>query len=319
MNKTEDVINLIRSQSAYRFLILTHSNPDGDAVASSIALSLMLKTLNIANDVLFDNKGIDAFKFLPGFNTISYQIKELSLYKVVIALDTAHPDRLFIPDVFRSNSQFSVNINLDHHMSNTQFAKINLVEDISSIGELLYRLFTEFQWAITPEIAGCLYASILSDTGGFRYANTTAQTLQIASELINLGADNVLLAKHTFESKPFEIFKMIQLALDNLVVNWDLGFCYTVLPKINSDYGQEIIDFIRQLDKINICIVFREYDDRLVRISLRSKNKFDVARFASQFEGGGHKAAAGIKMKGTLAEAVSKVIYQLQTQLIQLS
>lgn len=292
-------------------LILTHFSPDLDAIASSFALSLALDQLHIPNQVLLEATDV-AYQFLPGWTKISFLNQLPEHVETIVCLDTASLERLHHSDFIRLRRVDLTLINIDHHLSNTQYGDINLIEDSSSLGEILFHFFQEFNWKISVDIADCLYASILSDTGGFRYVNVTAQTMACVSQLIQYGAHQSQLAQSVFESKRIEVFQTIKLALDHLVVDWDYGFAYTYLPQSDFDFGQDVIDFIRVLDKIHVFLVFREYPDRLIRISLRSKSDFDVSHFAGYFGGGGHKAAAGIKLKATLPEAIEKVISKLK-------
>lgn len=299
-----------------QLLIVTHCNPDFDAVASSLAFSLLLDRMHISNHLIIDLNAIEPYLGLPGSAKLN-AVPDLDIINTVICLDTATPDRIYDQGFIKANRSQIKLINIDHHITNTNFGDINLIEDTSSVGELLFNLFNQLNWPIDSEIANCLYTSILSDTGGFRFANVTESTLKAAGELIQAGAENCKLAQMVFENKKYDVFKCIRIALDNLVVNWDLGFAYTTLPPCDEDYGQEVIDFIRVLERINVFLVFRDSFDHLVRISIRSKNKFDVSDFAGYFGGGGHKAAAGIKLRGEIYQVTDKVITRLMAILAQ--
>jgi len=307
----DDIKNCLFKPRQTPIIILTHFSPDLDAIASSFALSLALDQLHIPNLVFLEATDV-SYTFLPGASKITSLNQLPEQFEVVVCLDTATLERLHFSDSIRLKRVDLTVINIDHHLSNSRYGDFNLIEDASSIGEILFYLFKLFSVQMTADIADCLYTSILSDTGGFRYVNVTAKTMNCVSKLIEFGAHHVALAQSVFESKRIEVFQTIKLALDHLVIDWEYGFAYTYLDQSEFDFGQDVIDFIRTLDKIFVFLVFREYPDRLIRISLRSKGQFDVSKFAGYFSGGGHKAAAGIKLKGTMPDAIEKVISKLK-------
>jgi phosphoesterase RecJ-like protein len=299
-------------------LILTHANPDLDAIGSSLALGLALDELNISNRIVIDQSCTLDYQFLPQVQQkIKLDLEWNADINTVFCIDTANFERLNHVDFVRNNRDNVVVVNIDHHISNTNYGDLNLIEDVSAVGELLFNFFQELNIPVNNAMAQCLYTSIIADTGCFRYINATADTFLVAAKLIQLGANNCKLAQAVFESKKYSIFEVYKIALNNLTVDNDLGFAYTFLPYSQEDFGQEVIDFIRVIKDVNVFLVFRQYQDNLIRISLRSKDNIDIAKFANIFDGGGHKAAAGIKLKGDLHAVQDKVISALKSYLHQ--
>ena len=184
----------------------------------------------------------------------------------------------------------------------------SVVSKISSVGELLYSIFTNLDWEISPQIATCLFSAISFDTGRFAYSNVTDQTLLAASKLKQLGAKPYEIYQALDENKTENDFQLIKIAIDNLVIIKEYSLAYTTIPK-NSPRGSiKVIDFIRQLKNIELCIVFQELRSNLVKVNLRSKHKTNVTKIAAYFGGGGHNRAAGIVFEKELNECKLELI-----------
>ncbi len=295
-------------------LLVTHTTPDLDAVGSVLALSRLLQQKNILHKVSLDKGNYFTYNFLPGVD----KLETFSFYddfNTIIALDSATLERIQEKDMILKNRDKLTIINIDHHQDNTLFGDINIIEDISSVGELIFSLCEEFHWPIDEMMAYNIYASIIGDTGRFLYSNFTAKTLQVAEKCLERGFNYAELNQLVFENKKFDYFKIIRTGLENLKINWQKAYAYTYIADNDLDYGHELIDFIRKLEKIEVFIVFRKWQKGLIKISLRSKSHFDVAKFSAKFNGGGHKCAAGITIKGSLTEIMEKVIGELEKAL----
>jgi phosphoesterase RecJ-like protein len=288
---------------------------DVDAIGSVLALSKQLEKLKIPHKICVEERSKKEFSFLPGAEKLITEISDKDDFDTAIILDTATFKRITHYEFIEANRKSLFVINIDHHQDNKQYGDINIIKESSSVGEALFEVFKAFEWEIDVDTANCLYAAIIGDTGGFRYNNVTKETMRIAAELVALGAKNYYLSQQVFEHKEFEVFDMIRIALNNLVINWELGFAYTYLPESTEDYGHEVIDFIRMLKNIDVFLVFRKRPENLVQISLRSKYKFDVSQFAKQFNGGGHKHAAAIRANDTLEKTINNVITKLSENL----
>jgi phosphoesterase RecJ-like protein len=207
-------------------------------------------------------------------------------------------------------------INIDHHVTNTHFGTINLVlTDAASTGELLYDLFKAWQIDIPPAAAGCLYATILSDTGGFRHDNTSERSIRLAAELVSLGADPVALARGLFKSRPASGLRMQGRILRGLRYEFGDRLIWGTITQAQlresgaaAEQADGAIDQLNTVRGQELAILFKEAGPRLTKVSLRSRDRIDVAEMASRFGGGGHRRAAGIEMAVSLAVAKKKVL-----------
>ncbi len=201
----ENVLNQIFNaiENAEKILIVSHVNPDGDTLGTMCALKLYLKDKADTLIQTSSAEGVpDTYKFLPGINLSKNLDNVQNIYDLVIAADVASIDRMVQnARVIFDNAKMTINI--DHHKTNNGYAKLNwVVGTASSAGEVLYNIFKLKKIPVSKEMAECFYVSILTDTGGFRYENTNADTLKIASELIELGANNADIAKKCYNNKP---------------------------------------------------------------------------------------------------------------------
>ncbi len=304
---------------AEKILIISHVNPDGDTLGTMCALKLFLKD---KADILVQTSasvGVpETYKFLPEINLAKNLDTVENIYDLVIAVDVASIDRIvqkarFIFD----NAKMTVNI--DHHKTNNGYAKLNYVEgNASSAGEVLYKIFKEKDVSVSKEMADCLYVSILTDTGGFRYENTTPKTLEIAAKLIELGADNAELTKKCYNNKPknmilFQaaIVSKSEFLFDNkvalaIISNGDMKK-YNAL----NEYTEGIAETLRTIKTVEVSAVLKENGSQNTKVSLRSDN-IDVCEVVKKFNGGGHIHAAGCTIKKPLKIARELLICEIE-------
>jgi bifunctional oligoribonuclease and PAP phosphatase NrnA len=305
---------------ANNVLIISHMFPDIDSIGSSLAVYAHLKTNNISCQVWVADKIKEDLHFLPGSNEISANISKDFQFDTVIVLDSSSLDR--VKNIAKLNiSETTTIINIDHHLDNKNFSTINIVDiKASSVGEILSGVFDTLAWDITPNIATCLYAAIVSDTGRFLFNNTTSKALATASGLVCKGANPRFISQCIYENLPPQTFELIKIVLDRLVIKSEYQYAYTSIPKWVPESPINIIDFIRQIRDIEVFLVFTELKSTEVKISLRSKHDLvDVSKFAALFGGGGHKSASGIKFKGSLAQAEKVIIQRLEETLLHLN
>src|SRR3954454_12833402 len=287
-----------------RFIVTTHENPDGDALGSLLAMTLALPEL-----------GKEAEMYLFGEVPIpkEYQFMEFAGIlrgtapgpgdRAVVAVDAANERRLGPESALLEQAPFVINI--DHHHDNTRFGDVNLiVGGASSTGEILRDVFRELGAELTPEIAEALYIAIVTDTGRFQYANTTAKALRLAAELVEAGADVHRVFQGVYENVQFAKLKLLARALERaqvyegggLVVSYllrnDFGEVGAVEP-----YSEGIIDFLRAVEGADMAALIREPPrggSPARRVSLRaSHDELDVSAIARESGGGGHRQAAG--------------------------
>jgi phosphoesterase RecJ-like protein len=207
-------------------------------------------------------------------------------------------------------------LNVDHHPGNTLFGDVNWVEPgASSAGEMVYRLLREMALPVLPDVAANLYAAILTDTGGFRYANTTAESLRVAAELVTAGAVPETIAEGLVANRDLREWRLLSEVLAGLTVTAGGRVAWievTAAARQHAGVGLEVTeDFIqypRNLAGVRLAVAFKEISAGEVRVSLRSHGDVDVARLAGTFGGGGHRNAAGCTIRDGLAAAKAQVL-----------
>jgi phosphoesterase RecJ-like protein len=303
-----------------RFLVVTHENPDGDALGSLLATTLALR--QIGKDVLMYLAGDGPLPAEYDFMQLDGLLRELPPdmeERTLVAVDCAKADRMGPDTTPIDRAQFVIDI--DHHHDNTRFGDVNLiVADASSTGEVLRDVFGELGVELTPEIAEPLYIALVTDTGRFQYTNTTPKSLRLAAELVDAGADVHAVFQQVYESVQFAKLKLLARALErarvleggSIVVSYllrnDFGEVGAAEP-----YSEGIIDYLRAVEGAELAALIREppRDDAPARrISLRaSVDELDVSAIARSFGGGGHRQAAGFQSEASIDE-ITELIRQ---------
>jgi len=295
-------------------LIVVHKDPDLDAIGSATALAIQLHKRGYNCKIWVTERIPEDYEFLPGLHFIERKYPKSFKEKLVIALDSSDYERI------RDNHNLDITtplLNIDHHSDNSFFGSANIVWQMSSVGEMLATLFKHINWELDKETATCLYTAIVFDTGQFSYSNTTQNTFLTAADLLRYDIEHHKIIEILTENKTPAYYQQIQNALNNMIYNEDYKYIYTVLPHCRENGGNDIINFVRQRKNCDICLVFRQGPHDIVKISIRSKTDFDVAKFAAKFNGGGHKKAAGIQLEGDIDEIRKQVITALEHDLIR--
>jgi phosphoesterase RecJ-like protein len=303
-----------------RFLVVTHENPDGDALGSLLATTLALRGL-----------GKDAVMFVAGQAPLPHEYGFMQLdglrrslpddmeERVLVAVDCAKADRIG-PDLAPVERAKLV-LDIDHHHDNSRFGDVNLVvADASSTGEVLRDVIRELGVELTPELAEPLYIALVTDTGRFQYSNTTPKALRLAAELVDAGADVHAVFQQVYESVEFAKLKLLARALERArvleggrivvshLVRTDFGEVGAVEP-----YSEGIIDYLRAVEGCELAALIREPprdDGPTRRVSLRaSVDELDVSAIARLFGGGGHRQAAGFSSDSSIEE-ITELIRQ---------
>jgi len=297
-----------------RFLVVTHENPDGDALGSLLAMKLALDSLGKDNEMyLYGDAPLPreyAFMQLEGLRRdLPADVAE----RVLVALDCANEERMG-PDPALLE-QAPLTIDIDHHHDNTRFGRLNLVvPDASSTGEVLRDVFAELDVELTREIAEALYIALVTDTGRFQYTNTTPKTLRLAAELVEAGVDVHRIFQALYASIDFIKFKLIGKAAERaqvfeggrLVISYLTRSDFTELGAAEA-YAEGVIDSLRAIDGSEMVALIREpprSDDAPARkVSLRaSVDEIDVSAIARKSGGGGHRQAAGFSSDASIEE-----------------
>jgi len=312
--KTSDVAavaDAIRSHD--RFLLVTHENPDGDALGSIIATKLALDQLG-KDSVMYlygDAPLPTEYSFMP-LADLRRRLPDDWRERVLIALDCANESRLG-PDPEPLVGAPLV-IDIDHHHDNSRFGGVNLIDpNASSTGEVLRDVFAVLGVELTPDIAEALYIALVTDTGRFQYSNTTAKSLRLAAELVEAGADIHRIFRGVYETVQFAKLKLLARALERaqiydggrLVVSYLVRSDFTDIGAAEA-YSEGIIDSLRAVEGADMAALIREpprSDGPKRRISLRSSNdELDVSAITRKSGAGGHRQAAGFSSDDSVEE-----------------
>jgi phosphoesterase RecJ-like protein len=298
-----------RIEAAELILVVSHTRPDGDAVSSVLALGMALQEKGKQVVMALADGVPSALRFLPGSDQVVKKVD--GDFDLIIALDCGNKDR--VGTIL--NGHAGVDVNIDHHASNPHYGEINLIDgDAVSTTEILARIFPQLNLVITKPVASLLLAGILTDSQGFKTANTSPLSLRISADLFEKGADMQALYFDALTRKTYEAANYWGAGLSQLQQDGDI--VWTVLSlddrKAANYAGRDDADLINILSAIDgaaIAIIFIEQENHTVKVSWRARSNLDVSQIAEQFGGGGHVAAAGAIIKGELEEVQEKVIH----------
>ncbi len=310
MKKIIDIID-----NANSVLIVSHKRPDGDSIASQIALYHALKSVGKSVYILNEHDMPEKFAFLQSDGIINH-ILNGNEYDTIVFLDCANMNRignnsleLIKPILKHCNC-----INIDHHTSNDHFCRYNMVNtETSSTCEMIYSLFEGLNININTAIATSLLTGIITDTGFFKFSNTSAETFEIVTKLIKKGANINSIAYEIYMNRPIEEIRLIRTVFERIEIIDDKIVSYIdnndfLKTGAKSEYTDGIVNQILYIKGIKAAVLIIQ-DGNNVRISFRSKDEvYDMNKLASVFDGGGHKNAAGAYISNiTIKEAVSKI------------
>ncbi len=307
MNLTK-IINQIKENQT--FLLSTHVNPDPDALCSEMALCFALQNLGKKVIVINEEAVPQRFEFFSGVKQVkSFENVKFCSYDVAIILDCGDLNR--IGKVGKLLKKDKLIINIDHHITNDKFGDYNLVvPDASSTGEVLFSFFKKAKMPLTDKIALHLYAGILTDTGSFRYENTTSLTHKIVSELRSFNFSATDLYRQLYElmeAKDLKMYADIIRRFESLCHGkvLCLNLSKNTLSRFsdNFDLRDTIFKFLRSIKGMEVALIFTEDTSNNTRINLRSAGKVNVAKLSSLFDGGGHHNASGCAINKDIKQA----------------
>ncbi|GAB4581169.1 MAG: bifunctional oligoribonuclease/PAP phosphatase NrnA [Anaerolineales bacterium] len=294
--------------SAFHILIVSHQRPDGDAIGSTLGLGL---TLQLAGKhvQMINQDGVPVnFRHLPGSNEIKRKPEPGP--DCIIVVDCSDMNR--IGDVL--DAYGVPDINIDHHATNTNFAKINLVDvEAVAVTQMLAEYLPQWGFAIPPSAGDALITGLITDTIGFRTRNVTPKALRITADLMELGVDMPMLYEAALILRSFESLQFWGLGLQSLQRNDRMVWAtLTLQNRRDAGYsGRDDADLINILSSVRDCdiaMIFVEQSDCKVKVSWRARPGYDVSKIAMVFGGGGHPAASGAEIQGTIEEVQKKVI-----------
>ncbi|MEY2564040.1 MAG: bifunctional oligoribonuclease and phosphatase NrnA [Verrucomicrobiota bacterium] len=298
-----------------RFAVLSHVRPDGDALGSQLALALSLREMGKEVTVWNEDGLLEKYNFLPGAELVAKPPTEPQDFEVALALDTATEDRLGTAG--KAVGHAGTWINIDHHPSNPRYGDLVHIDPRSpATGQILFELIRSEKLPLDQRIAENLFVAISTDTGSFQYPNTTARTFEIGAELLACGVDVGRVSQLLYESYPRRRTELLRELLGTMrfeaggkVASFSLSLKVAADLKVKPEDNEGLIDHLRAIQGVVVAIFFEELTDGKVRVSMRSKSEeVDVSAICQKFGGGGHKLAAGTRIRGTLAEAEQKVL-----------
>jgi phosphoesterase RecJ-like protein len=314
----DEIVEVLKAEDD--FLLTAHIKPEGDSIGSQLALKLALMEFGKTVTVVNDDPVPENFGFLPHSGEIVLPEFVDVVPSVSVVIDCGQWER-----VGRSGEiarRAATVLNIDHHPDTEGLGKYNYIDPVASAsGEQIYEIARRLG-VMNHDIAICIYVAIVSDTGGFRYSNTTAETHRITSELLNHGVKSNEVAYKLYESDPPGLVKAMGLALSKVQVKD--GVAWASLNRADLEEAgvwggpletEKIIRQIRTMNDIRVVVFLTEMQGGQVKVNLRARPGFDVGTLARDFGGGGHRQASGCTVDGALPEVENKVLQEIFTRL----
>ncbi len=296
-------------QRAEHIAILSHERPDGDAIGSLLALSQALRQEGKRVASLMGSGVPGRFKFLPGADKVVKRFPDSC--DLLVTLDCADDARLGFP---LDELPRQIDINIDHHPTNTKFGAVNLVQpETAATAEILYGAMQAWELPLTLEVVTNLLVGLLTDTIGFRTSSTTPQSLRIAADLMELGAPlselyDRAIVQMSFIAAQYWGGGLARLEKDNGLVWTSL----TLEDRRRTGYpgadDADLVNLLMTIEEARVVVLFVEQPGEKVKVSWRAEPGIDVSAVATQFGGGGHRPAAGAMLQGRLEEMQEKVL-----------
>lgn len=290
------------------FLIVSHVHPDGDTISSSLAIALILKRLGKSYSLINENHIPDKFNFLPDINSISLISNNERKFSYIITVDVADFSRAGQINQLL-NSEYHL-LNIDHHPTNDNFGEVNLVSSSAAATvEVIYDLINKMKLSIDQDLATCIYTGLLTDTGGFRYSNTSSKVFRIAAELIEYDISPSKITQAALETISLDHINILKVALNSIefdesgLISWIVLDLSEITREIDNEDTEGIINYARNITGVEVGILFKKLNANTIKVSLRSNNVIDVGAIAKSFGGGGHTRAAGYTYNGALEDA----------------
>jgi len=321
IDQTDHVIELLKKGDS--FLVITHENPDGDAIGALLALTRVLRSQG-KQATPYDHHGVPPYlEWLPDAGNVIREA-DPAAYDVVCVLDCGDAKRMGpIAEQVLTHKQV---VNIDHHGTNDGFGTANIVDPhASSTCEMLYGLFAKMDVSLTPEVATLLYLGVYTDTGMFKNANSTSASFHAAGEMVAAGAQFMEVAQHVYIDTSAPRLQLLARVLSTLQIDADGNIAGVVcttgdlleLGLAPSDL-ENFVEYPRSIVGVKAAYLLRELDgENQVKGSMRANNDIDVAVIAQMFGGGGHRRAAGFRTDGSLKEIRAKVVAALRRAMEQ--
>lgn len=310
------IITVIKKNKS--FLISTHTNPDPDALCSELVLALYLRSLKKKVIIVNEGKVPLRYRFLPGVQHIQvFNPHKHPHFQVGIIVDCGDLNRMGrVNQLFRGHKTI---INIDHHVTNDRFGDYHLIDSqASSTAEVLYHLLLKSHFKLNKTVALLLYLGIMTDTGSFRYENTTSLTHKIVADLLQFKFSVAYLYRKLYENIPLYDIKAFIQAMEGMKV-FQSGkiICVNLSKKDYAQFSQHfdlrdaIFKFLRAIQEVEVVMILSQVGKHKTRVNLRSTGKVDVAKLASFFGGGGHKRASGCLVDANILKTQKRLLQHL--------
>jgi phosphoesterase RecJ-like protein len=320
MKMPEQVLAAIRQGQS--FLVASHEGPDGDAIGSTLALTLALREMG-KEVVAYNRHGVPKeYRFLPGHETVVSEIPAGRRFDVGFVLDAGELKRAgsWIRDCC------DCLVNVDHHPHSEDFGEIYYVDvTASATGVMIRRILQQLSHPISQDVATSIYTAILSDTGSFRYSNANQEAFNVAGEMIALDVDPWSIASGLYESQEEARLRLLALALPTLKVSASGAYASIAVTldmygatDSSEEHTDRFINYPRSVDGVEVAIFFRQLDVQTFKVGFRSKGNVDVGGLAREMGGGGHHNAAGATVDGTL-ETVEHWVFNRIDEILELT
>ncbi len=310
LNKTIEAI-----RAGETFLVLAHEGPDGDALASTLALVNALQEMGKQATAFNIDAVPDKLSFLPGADRVVNSLQDGQTFDVAFVLDVGELRRARL-DV---RPRCKTLINVDHHPFSEDFGDIYFVDiQASATAAILYRILKGLDYSFSPAVALCIYTAIISDTGSFRYSSANSEAFAIAGEMVAAGVDPWYVAGGLYESQEVERLQLLGLALNTLKVS-PCGRCAGMYVTqqmfdqvgVGAEFADSFVNYPRSVNGVEVAFFLRQAALTTFKLSMRSKGKVDVGSLARELGGGGHHNAAGAELQGTVAEVLDKAFQHI--------
>ncbi|NEW05592.1 bifunctional oligoribonuclease/PAP phosphatase NrnA [Paenibacillus sp. SYP-B3998] len=306
------------------FLVVSHIQPDGDAASSTYVTGWILTQLGKTFTMINEGEMPSKFSYLWGSNHVINYSKEppQKQYQTIISVDCADFSRMGrISTLFDDHAEL---LNVDHHPTNDRFGTCHLIKhDAAATVQILYDLAIHMDLEPTLPFGECIYTGLLTDTGGFRYSNTTPEVMQIGATLLKLGVQGSVIAEKVLERLTYSQTVLLQRALSTLSFAHDRKLAWLAvsledleLTGASSDDLDGLVNYPRNVEGVEVGMLFKQKAIGIIKVSLRSAGQVDVAQIAQSLGGGGHVRASGCTIHGTLEEAVARMVQEVGKELI---
>lgn len=310
----QEFMNYVRTRQ--RFLLSCHVHPDGDGIGSLLALGLALES--IGKDIrMVSSDGVPGvYNYLECSPAILKNPPEDFQPEILICVDCSEKERVALPASIWDTLGFIV-INIDHHLTNQGFGNLNLIDpDAAATGEIVLRLLKAVEIPLNRAIAMALYTAIATDTGFFRFANTTPDTLEACTYLVkNYQIEPSKIAEQVHEQKSYNSIRLLGEVLSTIRLEHGGKTAWAILDQqmlnkypVENEETESYVNYARSIEGVEIGILFKELKPNEIKVSWRSSDAVDVSKLAAYFGGGGHARAAGCSLNGPLPDIIREVL-----------